>query len=68
VLLEQEDWFEKEIAFVRRLLRSGMRAVDIGANYGTYTLAMARAVGQQEGLGLRTVERHRALSAQQHRL
>jgi FkbM family methyltransferase len=45
VLIEQEDWFEKEIGFVRRLLRRGMRAVDIGANYGTYTLAMARAVG-----------------------
>jgi FkbM family methyltransferase len=44
-LIEQEDWFETEIAFVRRLLRPGMRAIDIGANYGTYTLAMARAVG-----------------------
>jgi len=44
VLLEQEDWFEKEIAFVRRMLRPGMRAIDIGANYGTYTLAMAQAV------------------------
>jgi FkbM family methyltransferase len=47
VLIEQEDWFEKEIAFVRRLLRPGMRAVDIGANYGTYTLAMAEAVGSE---------------------
>ena len=45
VLLEQEDWFEKEIAFVRRLLRPGMRAVDIGANYGTYALAISHAVG-----------------------
>lgn len=45
VLLEQEDWFEKEISFARRLLRPDMRAIDIGANYGTYTLAMARAVG-----------------------
>jgi len=44
VLIEQEDWFEKEIGFVRRLLRPGMRAIDIGANYGTYTLAMAQAV------------------------
>ena len=47
VLLEQEDWFEKEISFVRRMLRPGMRAVDIGANYGTYTLAMAQAVGRE---------------------
>jgi FkbM family methyltransferase len=45
VLLEQEDWFEKEIAFVRRMLRPGMRAIDIGSNYGIYTLAMAQAVG-----------------------
>lgn len=45
VLIEQEDWFEKEIAFVRQLLRPGMRAIDVGANYGTYTLAMAQAVG-----------------------
>jgi len=45
ILIEQEDWFEKEIAFVRRLLEPGMRAIDIGANYGTYTLAMAQAVG-----------------------
>jgi FkbM family methyltransferase len=47
VLIEQEDWFEKEIAFVRRLLRPGMRAIDIGANYGTYTLAMAQAIAPE---------------------
>ncbi len=34
VLLEQEDWFEDEIRFVRSLVRPGMQAVDIGANYG----------------------------------
>jgi FkbM family methyltransferase len=45
VLLEQEDWFEDEIGFVRRWLRPGMRAVDVGASYGMYTIAMARAVG-----------------------
>lgn len=44
-LLEQEDWFESEIRFVRRWLRPGMRVVDVGANYGVYTLAAARAVG-----------------------
>lgn len=43
VLLEQEDWFEKEIAFVRRLIEPGMKAIDIGANYGVYTLTMAKA-------------------------
>jgi FkbM family methyltransferase len=45
VLLEQEDWFEDEIRFVRRFLRPGMRAVDVGANFGVYTLALAGAVG-----------------------
>lgn len=47
VLLEQEDWFEDEIGVVRRILACGMKAVDIGANYGVYTLAMARAVGNE---------------------
>jgi FkbM family methyltransferase len=45
VLLEQEDWFEKEIAFVRRVIQPGMRAVDVGANFGIYTSALARGVG-----------------------
>jgi FkbM family methyltransferase len=45
VLLEQEDWFEDEIRFVRRWLQPGMRAIDVGANIGAYALAMATAVG-----------------------
>lgn len=45
VLLEQQDWFEDEIRFLRRALRPGQRVVDIGANYGVYTLSMARTVG-----------------------
>src|SRR5690348_11604539 len=45
VLLEQEDWFEDEIRFVRRWLRAGMRALDVGAAFGVYTVAMAQAVG-----------------------
>ncbi|MBC7802824.1 MAG: FkbM family methyltransferase [Candidatus Parcubacteria bacterium] len=45
ILLEQEDWFEDEIRFVRRWLRPGMQAVDVGANIGVYTVAMAHAVG-----------------------
>jgi FkbM family methyltransferase len=45
VLLEQGDWFEDEIHFVRRLLRPGEAAVDVGANFGVFTLALARAVG-----------------------
>jgi len=44
VLLEQEDWFEKEINFVRRLLKPGAAIVDIGANFGVYALTMAKLV------------------------
>ena len=45
VLLEQEDWFEDEIEFVRCLVGSGMRCLDIGANYGVFSLTLARRVG-----------------------
>ncbi len=45
VLFEQQDWFEDEISFLRRLLQAGEKAIDIGANYGVYTLSMAQAVG-----------------------
>lgn len=45
VLQEQQDWFEDEIKFLRRLLRPGQRVIDIGANYGVYALSMAQAVG-----------------------
>ena len=45
VLQEQQDWFEDEIHFVRHLLRPGQKALDIGANYGLFSLSMARCVG-----------------------
>lgn len=45
VLQEQEDWFEDEIKFVRRLLQPGQKVIDIGANYGLFTLSMAKSVG-----------------------
>lgn len=45
VLIEQQDWFEDEIKFLRRLLQPGQKVIDIGANYGVYTLSMARTVG-----------------------
>jgi len=45
VLREQQDWFEDEIKFLRRLLQPGFNVVDIGANYGVYTLSMAQTVG-----------------------
>ncbi|CAN5376233.1 hypothetical protein BH10PSE9_BH10PSE9_15060 [soil metagenome] len=44
VLLEQEDWFEKEVTFLDRFLAAGMSAIDIGANIGVYSLRMARLV------------------------
>jgi len=50
VLLEQEDWFEDEIRFVRRWLRPGMRAIDVGAAFGVYTVAMAQSVGEAGGV------------------
>jgi protein O-GlcNAc transferase len=45
VLSEQLDFFEDELRFVRRLLRPGHMVVDIGANYGVYTVSMAKKVG-----------------------
>jgi FkbM family methyltransferase len=47
VLREQHDWFEDEIKFMRRVLRPGKKVIDIGANYGVYTLSMAQAVGPE---------------------
>jgi FkbM family methyltransferase len=45
VLREQLDFFEDELPFVRQLLQPGDKVIDIGANYGVYTLPMARKVG-----------------------
>ena len=45
VLYEQRDWFEDEIGFLRRVLMPGQQAIDVGANYGVYTLSIAKAVG-----------------------
>ncbi len=45
VLREQEDWFEDEIRFLRRLLQPGDQIIDVGANHGVYTLSMAKTVG-----------------------
>jgi FkbM family methyltransferase len=45
VLSEQRDWFEDEISFLRRALLPGQQAIDIGANYGVYTLSIASVVG-----------------------
>jgi FkbM family methyltransferase len=45
VLLEQGDWFEDEIRFIRHLIEPDTSVVDIGANYGVYTLTFAKLVG-----------------------
>jgi protein O-GlcNAc transferase len=45
VLTEQQDWFEDELRFLRRLLGLRCKVIDIGANYGVYTLCMAKVVG-----------------------
>lgn len=42
VLLEQEDWFEPEMAFARRFAATGATMIDVGANHGVYSLAFAR--------------------------
>ena len=41
IVLEQEDWFEDEIGFLRKVCRPGWHALDIGANHGVYSLALA---------------------------
>jgi len=46
VLLEQHDWFEPEIRFIRHLMQSGMTAIDMGAGYGCYALTMGQLVGE----------------------
>ena len=45
VLKEQGDWFEQEIKFLRGVIKPGMNVIDIGANYGMYTLTFARGIG-----------------------
>lgn len=41
VLLEQEDWFEDEMGFIRSYITPDMNALDIGANHGVYGLSIA---------------------------
>lgn len=42
VLLEQEDWFENEIGFIRSLAGQVITSLDIGANFGLYSLTLAK--------------------------
>lgn len=41
VLQEQGEWFEPELAFVPSILTDDSCSIDVGANYGLYTLALA---------------------------
>lgn len=45
ILLEKEDWLERELSFVRKATARGSRAIDIGGNYGHYALNIAHAAG-----------------------
>jgi len=45
VLQEQGDWFEEEVHFVRKFITPSMLALDIGANYGMYSTAIAENLG-----------------------
>ncbi|MBI5590630.1 MAG: tetratricopeptide repeat protein [Deltaproteobacteria bacterium] len=45
ILHESPDWFEQELAFIRTFLKPGMTVMDIGANYGAYTLTAAKEIG-----------------------
>ncbi|HEY6896835.1 MAG TPA: FkbM family methyltransferase [Rhodocyclaceae bacterium] len=47
VVLEQEDWFEDEIRFVRNLCTPSWHALDIGANHGVYALSLASSGAAQ---------------------
>jgi protein O-GlcNAc transferase len=46
VLLEQEQWFEAEFAFVERLVEPSSWVLDIGANHGIYALALAQRLDE----------------------
>ena len=45
ILLEQGGWFEDEIELLRNIIQPGMKIIDIGANYGLYTLTLSRLTG-----------------------
>jgi FkbM family methyltransferase len=61
VILEQETWFEKELGFLPHLLKPGMTAIDIGANLGIYSLAMARLVAPGQVFAYEPASEPRAL-------
>lgn len=44
VMVEQRDWFEADIKFLRRVARPGDCVVDIGANHGVYSIDLAKRI------------------------
>ncbi len=48
ILKEQQDWFEDEIKFLRKVINPKSNIIDIGANYGLYTLTLANKI-QEKG-------------------
>jgi FkbM family methyltransferase len=50
VLLEQEDWFENEIGFIRVLAEELTTSFDIGANFGIYSLTLAKGGAPQSAV------------------
>jgi FkbM family methyltransferase len=47
VLLEQEQWFERDIDFCMQALSPGAYALDLGANIGIYSTALAKSCGTE---------------------
>ena len=45
ILLEQLNWFEEEINFLSKFILKGNNIIDIGANYGVYTLVLSKLIG-----------------------
>jgi FkbM family methyltransferase len=47
VLLEQKQWYENDLNFVRDYVKPGMTFLDIGAGFGVYSLPAAKLVGDE---------------------
>lgn len=44
VLTEQGDWFEDDIRFLRNALKNKNNIIDVGANYGVYSICFAKQI------------------------
>lgn len=45
ILQEQKGWFEDEMEFLEAFIKPGMSVIDVGANYGLYTLTLSKLIG-----------------------